>query len=264
MTRSDGIGLLRTRVNRLIREEGLRPLSARTGIPIGQLRSVSSGRAVRSANLEAICAELGFEFYVGPPRSRPPAPGSRASEGALDLSPDHLRDMETGARALVRLVVRAGGDPFPPGGRTPEPGSRDEGRDLPDGGWVEVRRLAASAGGAVVLAESVDGYLAFRRDWLASHGMTPASCAVIGGMDASMAPTLPEGCSILVDHARRTRRPDHIYAVRTSDGPVVKRARRAGRGGWIMASDNPEHPSAPWPPDAEIIGEVRWVATLIR
>ena len=136
--------------------------------------------------------------------------------------------------------------------------------DRPGIRWVEVRGLAAAAGdGATVLGEEIEGHLAFRRDWLASRGIDPTRCVVIDVMGDSMEPTLPQGSSILVDRAQRRRRAGHIYVVRTEDGLVVKRMKRDGRD-WVMASDNPEHPPAPWRAEAEVIGEVRWMARSIR
>ena len=137
-------------------------------------------------------------------------------------------------------------------------------RDLPGIRWVEMRELAAAAGdGANVLGEEIEGYLAFRREWLANRGIDPTQCVVIDVMGGSMEPTLPQGSSILVDRAQRRRRQGRVYVVRTEDGLLVKRAKR-GEHGWVMESDNPEHPPAPWPADAEVIGEVRWTARSIR
>lgn len=69
MTRHVGVDYLRHALRQRIKEEGLRPFSLRTGIPIGQLRSVAQGRAARSSTIEAIATVLGLEFYIGPPRA---------------------------------------------------------------------------------------------------------------------------------------------------------------------------------------------------
>ena len=50
-----------------MRREGLRPLAVRTGIPIGQIRSLVGGRAFRSGTLEQVAAALELEIYIGPP-----------------------------------------------------------------------------------------------------------------------------------------------------------------------------------------------------
>ena len=79
-------------------------------------------------------------------------------------------------------------------------------------------------------------------------------------MGESMEPTLPDGCVILLDHNRAYRREGGIFVVRTADGLVVKRAGKAGGGLWQLVSDHPHWPDAPWPDDATIIGEVKWMA----
>ena len=73
-----------------------------------------------------------------------------------------------------------------------------------------------------------------------------------------MEPTLPDGCSILLDKTRIQRRAKRIYAVTTSDGLVVKRAGKDEAGDWVLRSDHPALDDVPWPDDAEMIGEVRW------
>ena len=115
--------------------------------------------------------------------------------------------------------------------------------------------------------ERVTGRLKFRMTWLARHGLVARNCRVIGVIGESMEPTLADGCSILVNHASRRRHLGHIYVVRTGDGLVVNRAGRDPVGVWQLVSDNPDKliwPNRPWPPDAEIVGEVRWTARTFR
>lgn len=75
-----------------------------------------------------------------------------------------------------------------------------------------------------------------------------------------MEPTLPDGCSILVDHRRLNRRKGLIYVLQTDGSLMVKRAGRDRSGRWQLLSDNPYWPPAPWPDGAQVIGEVRWSA----
>lgn len=161
-------------------------------------------------------------------------------------------------------------DPAPtPGRPNPTPVSDlDAGhlapRDIPAARPVPVRELAAAAGGgALDLDETIVGYLYFRLDWLDQHALDPSQCDVIRVSGESMEPTLPEGCSILVDRARRRRRHDRIYVIRTDHGIVVKRSGRVPGGHWQMLSDHPAWRPRPWPPAAEIIGEVRWMARVL-
>ncbi|MCY4004170.1 MAG: S24 family peptidase [Rhodospirillales bacterium] len=103
----------------------------------------------------------------------------------------------------------------------------------------------------------------FARSWLDRLNLDATQCAVIRGRGESMEPTLPDGCSILFDRNRRTPRDGRIHVVRAGDGLIVKRVVMCGSG-WELASENPAVEAEPWPPDAEVVGEVMWVAqTLI-
>ncbi len=62
------IDSLREAVRRGVQHEGLRPFAARTGVPVGQVRSVAEGRAMLSTTLVRLCAALDLEFHIGPPR----------------------------------------------------------------------------------------------------------------------------------------------------------------------------------------------------
>ena len=133
-----------------------------------------------------------------------------------------------------------------------------------DGHSVDVMELDTAAGaGAVVDFERVKDRIRFRQSWLRKHGLVARQCKVIGVKGTSMDPTLPDGCSILIDRNRRSRRVGHIYVVRTDDGLIVKRAGKSRAGNWQLVSDNPdkqEWPTLRWPDHADIIGEVKWAA----
>ena len=75
-----------------------------------------------------------------------------------------------------------------------------------------------------------------------------------------MQPALPEGSWILVNRGQRRRREGRIYALRTARGLIVGRAGRDKARKWLLESDNPAWEPVPWPDDAEVIGEVRWMA----
>ena len=137
----------------------------------------------------------------------------------------------------------------------------EEGGELGAARQVEVRELAAAAGGgAMDLDETIRGYIAFQRAWLDRHALDPTQCTVIGVRGDSMEPTLPEGCAILVDRNRKRRLDDHIFVVRSDDGVIVKRAGKDPRGRWLLLSDNPAWQPVLWPDEAEVIGEVKWMA----
>ena len=133
-----------------------------------------------------------------------------------------------------------------------------------DGDFIGVSAITPAAGsGAVVDDERITGGLKFRRDWLRQHGLDAHQCRVLRVMGESMDPTLVDSASILVNLARQRRRVGHIYVVRTEDGLIVKRASKDRTGAWQLVSDNLDKqtwPTRPWPPDAPMIGEVKWTA----
>ena len=74
-------------VRQRIETEGLRPFSMRTGIPLGQLRSVVQGRAARYTTLQSIASVMGMRLFVAPAEpgglEAPPLPAELTR--ALDL-----------------------------------------------------------------------------------------------------------------------------------------------------------------------------------
>ena len=125
---------------------------------------------------------------------------------------------------------------------------------------VEVLEVASAAGvGAEVFDETPVGLLWFRNDWLDRHAIDAKRCNIISVQGDSMEPTLPDGCSILVDRKRREPHEGLIYVMRTEEGLVVKRLGKDEKGRWLVVSDNPDWPAAPLLYGTDIIGEVRWL-----
>ena len=281
MTRSR-LEFLRDAVQSRVEREGLRPLSARTGIPVGQLRSVMEGRAPLSTSIEFIASALGFEFYIGPPRepdspggasrvddsmavtvhSEPPVSGDeRVPAWAVRLQHD-LRGVRDD---LARILCRAKDDAPPDAGSMPEdPPLSSEPRDPLEIDYVAIRTLdPANGGGPEIELAPVVGYLAFQRKWLERHRMDPGRCTIIEVRGDAMEPTLPEGCSILVDHKRQRRRLGHIFVLRFDDDVMVRRAGRDQAGRWTLVSDHHLRDPIPWSRESQVSGEVRWMARIL-
>ena len=117
--------------------------------------------------------------------------------------------------------------------------------------------LIAAGAAAAADNEYLLSYVPFREDWLRRHGLNPERCRVIEVVGDSMEPTLENGAVILVDFQRTTRHSSKIFAVRTEDGPVVKRLRHEDDGWWLV-SDNEAYAPRPWPRDAAVLGQVMW------
>ena len=138
--------------------------------------------------------------------------------------------------------------------------------DLPGARHIEIREADVAAGsGAVNLGEApVKGYLAFQRAWLDRHALDPTQCVVIGVRGESMEPTLPDGCSILVDRGRRRWRKGRIFVFLTGDGLIVKRADEGETSERVLVSDHPAWAPVAFTDDADILGEVAWTARTLR
>ncbi len=221
-------------------DRSLAGTAVEAGLPRDAIRSVLVGHDPRLSRAVELADALGLEFYVGPPRAGP-------DHGAIRKQ---LREV---AVELERLRARAA--------RAAGPAPADDADDVAGARPVDVVELAAAAGGgADAASEEVVGRLWFRRDWLDRRGLDPARCVVIGVTGESMEPTLPDGCSILVDRARTRRRRGRVYVLRTGDGLIAKRAGKDEGGGWLLESDHPAWEPVPWPADAETLGETVWVA----
>ena len=253
--------------------------------------SLRKGVNPKYDTLKALCDALGLEFYIGPPRKgmvkelkeqlltpEEQATISPELEQAIEeVFADRHEKMRREAaenldKALRRVKEAVGVISRPPA--TPKAKKLEDDTALatlevspkviefPGGATgIAVQELdSAAGGGAEVLSERVKGYIYFRDEWLSKHRLTSDQCRVIGVKGESMEPVLPDGCSILVDHNRRHRRVGHIFVVRGEDGLVVKRAGKGEDGRWLLLSDNPLWKPLPWPGNAEIIGEVKWMA----
>lgn len=125
---------------------------------------------------------------------------------------------------------------------------------------IGIPEVASAVGsGASMYDETPIGAIWFREDWLQEHEINSTRCNVVKVAGDSMKPTLPDGCSILVDRSRRMLRNLHIYVMRTDDGLIVKRVQQTQKGSWwLLVSDNTDWPTEVMDEDTDIIGEVRW------
>lgn len=104
----------------------------------------------------------------------------------------------------------------------------------------------------------------FREGWIERHQINPDQSIVIGVRGESMGDAFPHGSKILVDRSRQHRRPGSVYVMMTDDGLVLRRVARTGDE-WVLATDGCSEtwPDTPWPADADIIGEVKWMSRAV-
>ncbi len=181
-----------------------------------------------------------------------PAAGTLARLAvALNVSIDYLTGLTDNPEPAATLAAKA--SELEDAAARPPAGARTGLSRVP---LTRGAGIAAGAG-ANIAEEYVADYVPFRDDWLKSHGLNATRCQVIEVLGDSMEPTLDHRAVILVDFQRTTRRRDKIFAVRTEDGPVVKRLHRTDDG-WQLISDNKTYKPVPWPREAVVLGQVMW------
>lgn len=125
--------------------------------------------------------------------------------------------------------------------------------------------VEASAGhGALAGREEEVRAISFDRQWLKDLGLSAENLSIIDVKGESMAPTLGNGDSIMVDQSDNAARlRDGIYVLRLDEALMVKRVAlspRRGQSGLTISSDNPHYPS--WqdidPALVDIVGRVVW------
>jgi SOS-response transcriptional repressor LexA len=130
-----------------------------------------------------------------------------------------------------------------------------------DPAWADfdAQPIAASdgAGSEVPPGEPLVHHVRLDPRWLREHALNSDYCDMISVSGDSMHPTLPDGCTILVDRSSVELRDSGIFVLRAPDGLVVKRVRR-GFAGWTLVSDNPRWSPVPLDADVPVVGEVRW------
>lgn len=130
--------------------------------------------------------------------------------------------------------------------------------------------LEVSAGtGSITGEERNAGTVGFDRRWLKGLGLLPENLSIIDVKGESMAPTLNNGDTIMVDRgdaAERLR--DGVYVLRLDDALMVKRVSLAPRRGektLTISSDNPHYPS--WNDVdrtfVDIVGRVVWASRIL-
>ena len=261
MTYADAILAALARSGRSGREVSIAAVGHESAI-----RSLKRGMDVRTSTLLALCEELGLEFYVGPRRPQPAVGGYDASIREREPPPAWVTQLTDDLRSEIRHLAARDRN----AGRGAQPEFVEpslaadvvwsaESREIPGARCVDCYEVQLADGSGTVLDDSTRvGCLAFHRMWLDRHRLDATQCAIVRMRGESMEPTLNDGSTILVNRAQRRRRSGRVFVVRTDDGLVVQRVRKAPGGGWQLTGDHPAGEPRPWPDGAEILGQVRW------
>ena len=138
------------------------------------------------------------------------------------------------------------------------PGWRDEDYESVRRYESEDVRLAAGVG-AFVDQEPFAGEVKFRTSWLRTHHLRAKDVFLVDVLGDSMERTIFDGDAALVNETHTSPRSGKIYALRTAEGPVVKRLRKRDHR-WWADSDNKEYEPQPLDDRARIMGRVVWWA----
>lgn len=157
-------------------------------------------------------------------------------EGELESQAATPLDVDKSIRSLTRLPLYKGRRPV-----------ADE---APEGNAAAMR------------PENVAG-LGFCRFWLSQHGMDPSCLAGLYMSGNSMAPTIVNGDTILVNIMLQDIIDGEIYALRSGDTVLVKRIQNELDGRLRLINDNPIFkPIEIRRDDLNIIGKVVWRGSL--
>ena len=119
-------------------------------------------------------------------------------------------------------------------------------------------RLAAGTG-TFAEQEPVAGEVKFRKNWLRKRRLRAKDLFLVDVLGDSMEPTICDGDSALVDGSRRSPLSGKIYALRATDGLLVKRLRKRDHR-WWADSDNKKYEPQTLDDRARIMGRVVWWA----
>ncbi|EJG1710657.1 LexA family transcriptional regulator [Vibrio parahaemolyticus] len=84
-------------------------------------------------------------------------------------------------------------------------------------------------------------WLAFRKKYLQYRGLNPYNCVIVFVKGDSMADTITDNDSLLIDTSARTPIDGQIYVVRLGDELYAKRIQKSFDGSLILISDNKDY-----------------------
>lgn len=130
----------------------------------------------------------------------------------------------------------------------------------------KVRARLSAGSGSFEVGQEIEGYYAFRKDWLTTKG-NMGKMVLMDIFGNSMEPELKDGDTILVDESQKEILAGAVYAVGVDDTIMVKRLEKHPSK-LVLISDNrdydPIYLSADDIINIRIIGKVIWVCREFR
>ncbi|TFH41233.1 MAG: helix-turn-helix transcriptional regulator, partial [ANME-2 cluster archaeon] len=130
----------------------------------------------------------------------------------------------------------------------------------------KVKARLCAGGGSFEVGSEIEGYYAFRKDWLDTKGAIN-KMVLMDIFGNSMEPEMKDGDTILIDESQRDILAGAIYAVGVDDTIMVKRVEKHPNK-LVLLSDNkdysPIYLQGSEINSARIIGKVIWVSRELR
>ncbi|MEF2144227.1 MAG: helix-turn-helix transcriptional regulator [Desulfovibrionaceae bacterium] len=169
------------------------------------------------------------------------------------------------ARWILDLSIKYGLDPrwLETGKGRPRPAMPEAGEEEDDFERIpKVRARLCAGGGSFETEGRVEGYYAFRSEWVHRKG-NPSSMVLMQVVGNSMEPELREGDMVLLDQSKTDVYAGGIYAVGVEDTVMVKRIEKRP-GQLVLHSENTDYSPIMLAGDelanVRIIGKVLWLS----
>lgn len=149
-----------------------------------------------------------------------------------------------------RCMVDANGHITIPRWQNPDPEMFD---------YIPMAEAQLSAGGGCfVLSEDVEGYYAFRRNWLSRVASSTQNLVLMRVNGGSMHPTIQDGDTVMIDTGRLYIKEGMLYALRFDSTIMIKRLAFRPGGRIQVISDNRQEydPFEADVKDLHLIGQV--------
>lgn len=96
----------------------------------------------------------------------------------------------------------------------------------------------SAGGGAFVISEEIEGYYAFRKSWLNRVASSTKNLVLMRILGDSMAPTIQNDDTVMIDTGRKSLKEGMIYAIRVDSTVMIKRLSLRLGGKIQIISDN--------------------------